>query len=102
MTGIDPLKDIPGVKEFQERIMVRAVRLTRDNGEEIARRARKVFGFTHEGWVILTDHDGTLWAVEGDMIVTVPGGGRVSCRIPEDFRARYTHPGAPIVEEDLA
>ena len=38
MTGIDPLKDIPGVKEFQERALVRAVRLTRENAEAIARR----------------------------------------------------------------
>ena len=36
MTGIDPLKDIPGVKEFQERALVRAVRLTRENAEAIA------------------------------------------------------------------
>lgn len=101
MTEFDPFKGLDGVATYQERVMVRAVRLTRDNGEELARRARKVFGFTHEGWVIITDHDGTLWAVEGDMIVTVPGGGPVSCRIPEDFRARYTHPGKPISEEDL-
>ena len=43
MTGIDPLKDIPGVKEFQERALVRAVRLTRENAEAIARaRAQAV------------------------------------------------------------
>ena len=44
MTGIDPLKDIPGVEEFQERALVRAVRLTRENAEAIARRARKRCG----------------------------------------------------------
>ena len=49
MTGIDPLKDIPGVKEFQERALVRAVRLTRENAEAIARRARKRCGFTPDG-----------------------------------------------------
>lgn len=102
MTAFDPFKGLSGVREYQERVTVQAVRLTRDNGEELARRARKVFGFTHEGRVILTDQIGALWAVEGDMIVTVPGGMRVSCRIPEDFRARYTKPGAPISEEDLA
>ena len=101
MTGFDPFKDLDGVREYQERVMVQAVRLTRENGEELARRARKVFGLTHDGQVILTDQIGVLWAIEGDMLVTAPGGMRVSCRIPEDFRAWYTHPGQEITEEDL-
>lgn len=53
MTGIDPLKGIPGVKEFQERALVRAVRLTRENAEAVARRARKRCGFTPDGQVML-------------------------------------------------
>lgn len=102
MTAFNPFKGLSGVREYQERVLVQAVRLTRDNGEELARRARKVFGFTHDGQAILTDQIGALWAVEGDMIVATPGSMRVSCRIPEDFRAWYTKPGAPISEEDLA
>lgn len=102
MTTFDPLADIDGVQTYQERVMVRAVRLTRENGEELARHTRKIFGFTHDGQVILTDQIGSLWAVEGDMIVATPGRLRVSCRIPADFRAWYTHPGDPIREEDLS
>ena len=67
MTGIDPLKDIPGVKEFQERALVRAVRLTRENAEAIARRARKRCGFTPDGRVMLVEHTYTIWALEGDV-----------------------------------
>ena len=102
MTAFDPLAGLDGVRTYQERVMVRAVRLTRENGEELARRARKIFGFTHDGQVILTDQIGILWAVEGDMIVATPGRMRVSCRIPADFRTWYTRPGDPISEEDLA
>lgn len=102
MTTFDPLAGLDGVQTYQERVMVRAARLTRENGEELARRTRKIFGFTHDGQAILTDQIGSLWAVEGDMIVATPGRMRVSCRIPADFRAWYTHPGAPISEEDLA
>lgn len=102
MTTFDPLAGLDGAQTYQERVMVSAVRLTRENGEELARRARKIFGFTHDGQVILTDQIGSLWAVEGDMIVATPGRLRVSCRIPADFRAWYTQPGAPISEEDLS
>lgn len=102
MTEFDPFKGIDGVREYQERVMVRAVRLTRENGEELARRARKIFGFTHDGQVILTDQIGSLWAVEGDMIVATPGRMRVSNRTLSDFRAWYSHAGAPISEEDLS
>lgn len=102
MTTFDPLADLDGVQTYQERVMVRAVRLTRENGEELARRTRKLFGFTHDGQVILTDQIGSLWAVEGDMIVATPGRIRVSCRIPADFRAWYSHAGEPITEEDLS
>lgn len=102
MTTFNPLADLDGVQTYQERVMVSAVRLTRENGEELARRARKIFGFTHDGQVILTDQIGSLWAVEGDMIVATPGRMRVSCRITADFRAWYSHAGAPISEEDLS
>ena len=43
-----------------------------------------------------------VWAMEGDIIVATPGRMRVSNRTASDFRAWYTHPGAPISEEDLA
>ena len=49
MSNLDPLKDLDGVQDFQERAIVRAVRLTRDNADEIARRARKRVNFTFEG-----------------------------------------------------
>ena len=101
MTGIDPLKDIPGVEEFQERALVRAVRLTRENAETIARRARTRCGFTPDGRVMLVEHTYTIWALEGDMIVARPGSMRLSDRIPEDFTAWYTRPGEQLTEEDL-
>ena len=101
MTVFDPFKGLDGVATYQERVVVQAVRFTRENGEELARRARKIFGFTHDGQAILTDQIGVLWAVEGDMIVATPGRMRVSCRTPEDFLAGYTHPGQEITEEDL-
>lgn len=95
------LKDIPGVKEFQERALVRAVRLTRENAEAIARGARKRCGFTPDGRVMLVEHTYTIWALEGDMIVARPGSMRLSNRIPEDFTAWYTKPGEQLSEEDL-
>lgn len=102
MTGIDPLKDIPGVKEFQERALVRAVRLTRENAATIASHARKRCGFTPDGRVMLLEHTYTIWALEGDMIVARPGSMRLSNRIPEDFTAWYTKPGERLTKEDLA
>lgn len=101
MTGIDPLKDIPGVKEFQERALVRAVRLTRENAEAIARLARKRCGFTPDGRVMLCGHADVIWAFEGDMIFARPGTVRLSVRIPEDFLAWFTRPGEQLSEEDL-
>lgn len=83
MTGIDPLKDIPGVKEFQERALVRAVRLTRENAEAIARRARKRCGFTPDGRVMLVEHTYTIWALEG-------GHDR---RTPGQYASVEPHPG---------
>lgn len=91
MASFDPFADLDGVRTYQERVMVRAVRLTRDNADTIARIARKT----------LTEGEG-VWAVAGDMIVATPGRMRVSNRTPSDFRAWYTHPGEPITVEDLA
>ena len=101
MTGIDPLKDLPGVRAFQERAIVRAVRLTRENADEIALRARMRVNFTPEGKVMLCGHNFVIWALEGDMIVARPGSMRLSNRIPEDFIAWYTQPGKQLTEEDL-
>lgn len=98
----DPLADIDGVRTYQERVMVRAVRLTRDNATPIAKRARKAVACTGYGLIYLTGPDDTVWAVEGDMIVATPGRLRVSNRTATDFRAWYSHAGAPISEEDLA
>ena len=102
MTEFDPFKGLDGVYEYQERVMVRAVRLTRDNATAIARIARKVVGCTDYGLIYLTGPGRAVWAIEGDMIVATPGRMRVSNRTAGDFRAWYTHPGAPISEEDLS
>lgn len=102
MTSFDPLADLDGVRTYQERVMVRAVRLTRDNADTIAKIARKAVACTDYGLIYLTGPGDTVWAVEDDMIVATPGRLRVSNRALSDFRAWYTHPGAPISEEDLA
>ena len=54
MTTFDPLADLDGVRTYQERVMVRAVRLTRDNATAIAKIARKVVGCTDYGLIYLT------------------------------------------------
>ena len=82
--------------------MVRAVRLTRDNADMIAKIARKTVACSDYGLIFLTGPGTTVWAIEGDMIVATPGRMRVSNRTATDFRAWYTHAGAPISEEDLA
>jgi hypothetical protein len=102
MTTFDPFKGLDRVREYQERVVVQAVRLTRDNADEIARRARKSVDFTPEGKVVLLENNYMIWAFEGDMVFARPGSMRLSVRIPDDFRAWYTKPGAPISEEDLA
>ena len=102
MPSFDPLADLDGVRTYQERVMVRAVRLTRDNASAIAKLARKAIATDSEGTVFLTGPGTTVWAMEGDVIVATPGRLRVSNRTLSDFRAWYTHPGAPISEEDLA
>ena len=102
MTTFDPFAGLDGVQTYQERVMVRAVRLTRDNATAIAKIARKVVACTDYGVIYLTGPGDTVWAIEGDMIVATPGRMRVSNRTPTDFRTWYTHPGQTITEEDLA
>lgn len=102
MATFDPLAGLDGVRTYQERVMVRAVRLTRDNADEIARIARKTITTDTEGTVFLVGPGTTVWAMEGDMVVATPGRVRVSNRTAIDFRAWYSHAGAPISEEDLS
>lgn len=98
----DPLAGLDGVRTYQERVMVRAVKLTRDNADVIAKIARKVVACTDYGVIYLTGPGDTVWAIEDDMIVATPGRMRVSNRTASDFRAWYSHAGAPISEEDLS
>lgn len=101
MSTFDPLAGLDGVRTYQERVMVHAVRLTRDNADVIARIARKTVARSDYGLIFLTGPGTTVWAVEGDMIVATPGRLRVSNRTATDFRAWYSHAGEPITEEDL-
>lgn len=102
MATFDPLAGLDGVRTYQERVMVRAVRLTRDNAPAIAKIARKTITTDTEGTVFLVGPGTAVWAMEGDMIVATPGRVRVSNRTATDFRAWYSHAGAPISEEDLS
>lgn len=102
MPTFDPLAGLDGVRTYQERVMVRAVRLTRDNAGVIAKIARKTITTDTEGTVFLVGPGTAVWAMEGDMVVATPGGLRVSNRTATDFRAWYTHAGEPISEEDLS
>lgn len=102
MATFDPLAGLDGVRTYQERVMVRAVRLTRDNAPAIAKIARKTVACSDYGLIFLTGPGTTVWAIEGDMIVATPGRMRVSNRTATDFRAWYSHAGAPITEEDLS
>ena len=101
MTTFDPFAGLDGVRTYQERVMVRAVRLTRDNADVIAKIARKTVACSDYGLIFLTGPGTTVWAIEGDMIVATPGRLRVSNRTATDFRAWYSHPGERISEEDL-
>ena len=102
MTSFDPFAGLDGVRTYQERVMVRAVRLTRDNADAIAKIARKTIATDSEGTIFLVGPGTAVWAMQGDMIVATPGRLRVSNRTATDFRAWYSHPGATITEEDLA
>lgn len=101
MATFDPFAGLDGVQTYQERVMVRAVRLTRDNADVIAKIARKTIACSDYGLIFLTGPGTTVWAIEGDMIVAPPGRLRVSNRTATDFRAWYSHPGERISEEDL-
>lgn len=101
MSAFDPLAGLDGVQTYQERVMVRAVRLTRDNADAIAKLARKTVACSDYGLIFLTGPGTAVWAIEGDMIVATPGRVRVSTRTATDFCAWYSHAGAPISEEDL-
>ena len=101
MTAFDPFKGLDGVAEYQERALVRAVRLTRENADEIAVRARKCVRLTQDGKVMLCGHADVIWALEGDVIFARPGSMRLSTRIEENFLAWYTKPGEQLTEEDL-
>lgn len=102
MPSFDPFAGLDGVHTYQERVMVRAVRLTRDNADAIAKIARKTVACSDDGMIFLEGPGSVMWAVEGDMIVATPGRMRVSNRTETDFRAWYSHEGAPISEEDLS
>lgn len=102
MPTFDPLAGLEGVRTYQERVMVRAVRLTRDNAPAIAKISRKTLTTDTEGTVFLVGPGTAVWAMEGDMVVATPGRLRVSNRTSTDFRAWYSHAGAPISEEDLS
>lgn len=102
MTAFDPLAGIDGVRTYQERVMVRAVRLTPTNADAIAKAARKTIARDSEGTIFLVGPGTAVWAMEGDMIVATPGRVRVSNRTATDFRAWYSHAGAPISEEALS
>ena len=101
MTTFDPFKNLDGVRTYQERVMVRTVRLTRDNADVIAKIARKTVACSDYGLIFLTGPGTAVWAMEGDMVLATPGRVRVSNRTATDFRAWYSHAGAPISEEDL-
>lgn len=102
MASFDPFAGLDGVRMYQERVMVRAVRLTRDNAPAIAKIARKTITTDTEGTIFLVGPGTAVWAMQGDMIVATPGRLRVSNRTATDFRAWYSHAGAPISEEDLS
>lgn len=102
MPTFDPFAGLDGVRTYQERVMVRAVRLTRDNAPTIAKIARKTVTTDSEGTIFLVGPGPAVWAVEGDMVVATPGRLRVSNRTATDFRAWYSHAGATISEEDLS
>ena len=102
MPTYDPLAGLDDVRTYQERVMVRAVRLTRDNAAVIAKIARKTITTDSEGTIFLVGPGTAVWAMEGDMVIATPGRLRVSNRTATDFRAWYSHAGQPISEEDLA
>lgn len=91
MNTQDPLAGLDGVRTYQERVMVRAVRLTRDNADAIAKIARKAVSCTDYGLIYLTGPGGVATIMSPSIAHT-----------PTDFRAWYSHAGARISEEELA
>lgn len=102
MTTFDPLAGLDGVQTYQERVMVRAVRLTRDNASTIARLTGRRLVTASDGTVALAGPFGNVWVMEGEMLVAVPSRRNIEPYTPAFFRSCYTHPGDPISEEDLS
>ena len=102
MPTFDPLAGLDGVRTYQERVMVRAVRLTRDNAATIAHLTGRRLVTASDGTVSLAGPAGGVWVMEGEMLVAVPSRRSVEPYTQAFFRSCYTHPGDPISEEDLA
>lgn len=102
MSTFDPLAGLDGVRTYQERVMARVVRLTRDNASTIARLTGKRLVTNSNGSVFLAERGGCIWAVEGEMLVAVPSRRSIEPYTQAFFRSCYTHPGDPISEEDLS
>nr|DAY08080.1 MAG TPA: hypothetical protein [Caudoviricetes sp.] len=54
MPTFDPLAELDGVQTYQEGVMVRAVRLTRDNATMFSKIARKTVSCSDYGVIFLT------------------------------------------------
>lgn len=102
MTTFDPFKNLEGAHTYQQRVMVRAVRLTRDNASTIAGLTGKRLVTNSNGSVFLAERGGCIWAVEGEMLVAVPSRRSIEPFTVGGFRTCHSHAGAPISEEDLA
>lgn len=102
MSAFDPLAGLDGVRTYQERVMVRAVRLTRDNAPTISHLTGRRLVTASDGTVSLAGPDGGVWVMEGEMLVAVPSRRSIEPYTPAFFRSCYTHPGDPISEEDLS
>lgn len=102
MTTFDPLAGLEGVRTYQERVMVRAVRLTRDNASTIARLTGRRLVTASDGRVSLAGPFGGVWVMEGEMLVAVPSRRSIEPYTPAFFRTRYTKPGEQLTEEDLS
>lgn len=101
MTEFDPFKNIDGVREYQQRVIVRAVRLTRENASTIARITGRRLVTDRDGTVSLAGPGYGVWVMEGEMLVAVPSRRSIEPYKASFFRSCYTHPGDPISEEDL-
>ncbi len=102
MTTFDPFKNLEGAHTYQQRVMVRAVRLTRDNAPTIAHLTGRRLVTASDGTVSLAGPAGGVWVMEGEMLVAVPSRRSIEPYTQAFFRSCYTHPGDPISEEDLS